>query len=371
MKNTFKHYYPLEEQSIKQLWDEALFVFDTNVLLNLYRYSNETSNKFLKTIIELKKRVWLPYQVGQEFHKNRLSVISDQKKNYEDFEKKINEIINEVENKNRNPFLSKELFKKLTSIKSDIKSEVDSKISNYEDMLSDDEILNNIHIAFNGKVGVDFKPEDIKTLFAEGEKRYKNKVPPGYCDTKKPENEKFGDLIIWKQILTQSKESKNDIIFVLDDRKEDWWLEHQGKTISARPELINEFNIETGRICHFYKPFQFLEYSNELLGKNIDEDIIAEVKNYKQNITTSKELFFTLSGDFNKFISFTEEISNSGYKFRYTANPKGHLFDITVTIPNIPDLSRRFLSKFISNLNLYDLELITINDNSNEIINEW
>ena len=80
MKDTFFEYNRLHEEEIKNLWDRAIFIFDTNVLLNLYRYSDDTSKKFLETIVKLETRVWIPYQVGLEFNKNRLKVISEQKK---------------------------------------------------------------------------------------------------------------------------------------------------------------------------------------------------------------------------------------------------------------------------------------------------
>jgi predicted nucleic acid-binding protein len=89
MKKAFLEYNPVSKEIIKELWDNAIFVFDSNVLLNLYRYSDKTSQKFLETIINLKNRIWVPFQVGLEFSKNRLSVICDQKKSYEDFEKKL------------------------------------------------------------------------------------------------------------------------------------------------------------------------------------------------------------------------------------------------------------------------------------------
>jgi hypothetical protein len=88
MKEKFKEYIPLTQQAIDELWKNVIFVFDTNILLNFYRYSNETSQKFIEIIERLDKRVWLPYQVGLEFNKNRLTVLSEQKNCYIAFEKK-------------------------------------------------------------------------------------------------------------------------------------------------------------------------------------------------------------------------------------------------------------------------------------------
>jgi hypothetical protein len=38
MKDIFRGYYKLDDDEFKQLWKKAVFIFDTNVLLNLYRY---------------------------------------------------------------------------------------------------------------------------------------------------------------------------------------------------------------------------------------------------------------------------------------------------------------------------------------------
>lgn len=364
MKNTFPEYNPLSKEKLQQLWDNAIFIFDTNVILNLYRYSDETSNEFLETIIKLKDRVWLPYQVGFEFNKNRLSVISDQKKQYEEFEKKINDIISEIENKNKNPFLSKPLFEKLISVKSDIKNEVDAKIKLYDSSLVSDKLLDSIHLAFDGKIGPIFKPEELKQIFSEGEKRYKEEIPPGYCDIKKPENKKYGDLIIWKQIMTKSKIDNIDIIFVLDDRKEDWWLEHQGKTISPRPELLKEFNIETKKSCHFYKPFQFLEYSNEYLGNAITVEVIEEVKNYAPEILQHQKFIqikISLEGALADLNILANDMKTTGYDlFIETNTSSNNNHNIYIILPNIPDLERRLNTKYISNLVHYNLNLLSV-----------
>ncbi len=116
MKNTFREYHPIDNKLLTEMWSNAVFVFDTNVLLNLYRYSKKTSDEVIQIILDLNDRVWLPFQVGLEFNKNRLTVISDQKKNYTDFEKKIYELIEEIENRNRNPFFSQPLTDKIIKI---------------------------------------------------------------------------------------------------------------------------------------------------------------------------------------------------------------------------------------------------------------
>ena len=365
MKDSFLEFHPLEDIDINSLWKDAIFIFDTNVLLNLYRYSDNTSEKFIQVISDLKERVWIPYQVGLEFYKNRLSVISDQKKNYSDFEKKVSELIAEVESQNRNPFFSDDLCNKLQQIKKDITKESQDKVAKYENRLKSDQILDNLNGIFNGKIGKELKVEDLKKIYSEGDQRFKDKIPPGYQDIKKDGPAKYGDLVVWKEILTKSKDEKLDIIFVLDDRKEDWWLEHQGKTICPRPELLKEFRNVTNQKCHFYKPFQFLEYSVGHLGSDIKQEILDEVKNYIVDIKDESSLSVEIivEGNVVNYDLFTDDLEAAGYRLLFETGDgfEGDgQFTCIVVLPKIPDLLRRLQNKYIGNLKKYNLTLVSL-----------
>ncbi len=96
MKKTFPGYYRPNEDEFKQLWKDCLFVFDTNVLRNLYRYSSETTNEFLELLDQISDRIWLPHQAGYEYQKGRLSEIANQEKSYDDLIKVIDKIQNDL-----------------------------------------------------------------------------------------------------------------------------------------------------------------------------------------------------------------------------------------------------------------------------------
>ena len=363
MKETFSEYQPYEKEKIIGLWSKAHFVFDTNVILNLYRYSSNTSEMFINIISDLTDRIWLPYQVGLEFNKNRLGVISDQKKKYLAFNKDIENLIKEVENKNKNPFFSQPLTEKIISIRIEIYEEVQRITEKYDKFFTTDPLLEKINSIFENKVGEEYSEEKMLEINKDGEKRYKNKIPPGYCDDNKPQNEKFGDLILWNQIIDRAVSTKNDVIFILDDRKEDWWLESQGKTISPRPELLKEFKTKTSRHIHFYKPDQFLEHSNTYLKKTVQRQTIEEVKNYIDDEPPNNfflKIEFVLQGtliDFNKLYS---EMKSAGYNVSSETDETTKLHHLNVILPNIPDLERRLHSRYISDLDSYSLTLVGI-----------
>ena len=92
-------------------------------------------------------------------------------------------------------------------------------------LLTEDEILNHVVEMFEGRVGTPYSKEQLEKIIEEGKERYKGKIPPGFKDSDKHGDtevfaeicQKFGDLIIWKQVIEKSKESKKGIIFVTDD----------------------------------------------------------------------------------------------------------------------------------------------------------
>ncbi|WP_459918879.1 PIN domain-containing protein [Desulfocicer niacini] len=362
MKKNFFEYNPLGLDDISTLWNQAIFVFDTNVLLNLYRYSRETSNKFVQIISDLSDRIWIPYQVGFEFNENRLVAITDQIDSYSTFEKKLNELSSEIENKNRNPFFTSDLTDKFISLKSEFTTEIESKSEEYRQSLLHDKLLETINEIFNGKVGSYYEVSELSKIYEEGEKRYKKKIPPGYCDAHKPDQQKYGDFIIWKQILEKSKSSDVDIIFVLDDNKKDWWLTHKGKTISPRPELLKEFRQATSRNIHFYKPFQFLQYSNDFLNSSVNLETIEEVKSYKKSIiqsTNATQIKFILKGTVGNIQLLLDDLKSSGYSC-YNKETGDEHHCIFVYLSNIPDLERRLKEKYIKRLTDYSLVLLDI-----------
>jgi PIN like domain len=82
MRNQFPGYYKPSEEEFKKLWGECIFSFDTNVLLNIYRYSPKSRERLFEVWRKLNKDIWLPHQVALEYLQERLNVISHQSKPY-------------------------------------------------------------------------------------------------------------------------------------------------------------------------------------------------------------------------------------------------------------------------------------------------
>ena len=89
---------------------------------------------------------------------------------------------------------------------------------------------------FDDKVGSPYASDRLANIYNDGEKRYQANIPPGFMDAKgKKDNSKYGDLVLWFQIMDKAKEKKSPVVFICDDAKEDWWWVFSGKTIGPRP----------------------------------------------------------------------------------------------------------------------------------------
>lgn len=305
MKNLFKSFYKLSEEEYEILWQNAIFIFDTNILLNLYRYQSSTRDELLKVIEQLKDRIWIPNHVALEFQRNRLFVISEQHKRYKEVQNIVSKSLvgmkdelNGLQLKKRHSHINPDkLVEAMQKIKNEYFEELNKLKEQSISLSTEDKILERLDDIFLNKVGKAFeKQEEINSLFKEGEERFKKQIPPGYKDSKKDDKKpddftfdglsykrKFGDLIIWKQIIKNAQEKKlKDIIFVTDDGKSDWWLKIESnglKTIGVRPELINEItNSSNVERFHVYNTESFLSFANEQLNAKVAKEAIEEVR---------------------------------------------------------------------------------------------
>jgi len=284
-----------------KLLDECVFIIDTNVLLNLYRYPKTAREDLLRILNRLSElnRLWLPHQAALEFQRNRITVIAEQKKRFS----QVKGVIAEIQSDLNKKLDALQLRKRHSTIDPDtLTKDVDKAFSQYMEKLEklekeqidvsdDDKILKEIDVFLADKIGNPFSQEELDRIFSEGEKRFKNKQPPGFGDEKDKKGtfifegnliikREFGDLIIWKQIIKYAIENNiENLVFITDDIKEDWWLEVSGKTIGPRTELTSELYANTPvKHFHMYKSEQFLKFASRQLGIEVDNNSVEQVK---------------------------------------------------------------------------------------------
>ena len=287
MRASFIEYYLLSEKEIAQLWKEGLIVFDTNVLLSLYRISKEARDEILAVMKGYDSRLWLPHQVGYEYHENRLEQANNPIEALSGLEKEIEDFTRRIRTKySNNPFVD---IKKLDSTLKGFTNRACKLIHNWSDNcpkpVYHDSILEKLTLLYEGKIGSEYSQDKLNEIYTIGKERYCGKEPPGYKDVNKSggDRHRYGDLIIWFQIMEYAQQEGRDVIFVTDDCKEDWWALYKDDKIGPRRELIREFRRFTGNhSIWFYTTDRFLEKARKDSGISVKSRTIDELKQPSQ-----------------------------------------------------------------------------------------
>jgi hypothetical protein len=326
----------MSETDELSLWTECVFIFDSSALLNFYEYSPPTQNNIIEIIFKkLHGRLWIPFHVRDEYLKNRRTTLKKPASQYRDLLdinfKQLKNLFVEIKNKTKtdkkHPFIDQSIFSELESaletFEKSFKKNVQEKVDGINDYEKNDLILEAFQKTF--KVGEDYDYQRVSEIVAEGEFRYKHKIPPGYLDkdTKgKIGFQVYGDLIIWKQIIDFSRESRKPVILVNDDKKEDWWIKSGKEILAPRDELIKEIKDVSGVDFWMYTFSEFLEKANKILKARLDTATINDVKDAL--INTLKE------PDWEGLLKRKDFIHLNGYQYAPCSHPDlKHIVTIT------------------------------------------
>ena len=290
MKNLFPGHFKESDESLREVWETSLFVFDANILLNLYRYSDATRNEFLRILTKLKDRTWLPHRAAEEYLNNRLTVIDQQETSYDETVKLIEKLQLDLDNARQHPFVGKEVMEKANVVFVELCDELKRNKSIHTNRISSDDIKDSIAKIFGNSVGLPYDKNQLEVLISDGEERYKQRIPPGFKDGAKAGDSevfsekcrKYGDLIVWSQAIDKAIEMNKGVVLVTDDKKEDWWEKFKGKTVGPRPELVKEFKDRANQTFHMYQADRFLELAREILGERVSEEIVEEIREVRR-----------------------------------------------------------------------------------------
>lgn len=285
MKKAFPGHFANDPEDLKRLWEDSLISVDANVLLSLYRYSESTRNQFLEVFKTLNGRLWIPHQVAKEYLKNRLKVISDQAKSYDDAIQGLEALRKNFENPKQHPFVGAEALGEFVKSFDLIIDELKNNKSRHDSKINEDDIKAAISDIFDGKVGEGYADQRLEQIIKEGEVRYENKIPPGFKDINKAGGKSleerlapYGDYIGWLQLMEKAAAERRNVIYVTGDNKEDWWLKLSGKTLGPLPELIEEFMRVTSQRFYMYPPERFLQLAGEHFKQEVSLQAVEEIR---------------------------------------------------------------------------------------------
>lgn len=325
---------------------EHIIVLDTTVLLELYRQPANISLDVISALKRILTNIYIPRQVYEEYLKNYHKICGDEKKKYKKVTKELSDSLKKLQNdiakkvgeyrKHNYTDISKlqnnlnEKIKDTQNIITEFEKSHHAEIQLNINFLQNDKVKEFVDLLLNqGSIGQKI-PFSIKILLLqEGQVRYDNLIPPGFHDSAKNGEAKYGDLFVWKDIITIAKEKNTNIIFVCNDTKEDWWEKNKDTPIDLRQELNEEFKETNPSLSiHFLTLDKFFSYlAEELkLGKsksalqlsalddtremlaNYEDKISQSIKDYLMTINIDEELDedFLETGDENIYWSITD-----------------------------------------------------------------
>lgn len=294
MRKRFPEYF--YDPDIKKMWKTAIFVPDTNVLLDIFRFPPTSSEGLLKILKHLKDqdRLWIPYQFAHEYlkelprikydiqedGKQRMKILNQWSKNVVD---KLNEF---------DDLTDYELGGKITKIEcifKAIRGGLQEHREKHRKRLDTEDLKGEIAKLFADRIGDPYSDQELVKIYEKGEWRYKMRRPPGFKDENKPVSQRYGDLVGWLQIIefAGDQDTKQPIIMITRDSSGDDWFykpEVHKDEVAPRPELVKEMRNKAGVDFYLYQTGEFMELANEYLKDDlVSETAIEEAKARKHD----------------------------------------------------------------------------------------
>ena len=99
MEKLYKIHRNANQIDFQKIWKDGIFIFDSNVLLDLYRLPESAKNDLISVFKNEKfnKRIWIGFQVIMEFLNNRLTVIGEQKNMFSKIQVLTEKLVNEID----------------------------------------------------------------------------------------------------------------------------------------------------------------------------------------------------------------------------------------------------------------------------------
>jgi predicted nucleic acid-binding protein len=292
MKEQFPWFFPPSED---EFWKEGIFVFDTNALLDLYRYPKENREEFLAVLEKIKSRLWIPSQVAREFLSRRQKSIQEQHHFPKTIVEKLTSALKDFKAKYpAEDWHTANIVKITDEYLAKLPEALKKELGELDFSVGKDTVLNRLQAITKDRVGKEFDPTELNDKLKTAKDRMASRVPPGFRDfpekikgyesSKEPNpNNAYGDLLIWLQVIdhcaTITPENKRCMIFVTRDQKEDW-IQKGERDIDSGPrhELLEELYKKAKGYLRIYKTSEFLQHAKEKLKATVQDRTIEEAK---------------------------------------------------------------------------------------------
>lgn len=329
-KHFSEHFRPTEDQT-KALWAEAVFIFDTNVLLNLYRLSNNTSKQIRQILKSLTGRLFLPHQVAIEFFDNREEVIAEQVNGFERARQALNKIPSAFrQDFTRHPCIPiDDIVKSITDcVRAQSELVTSSQKTHQVNFLQhDDPILSELESLFSLCSEPPYPPPENDALNKQVDERINSNAPP--CNTTTGTKASIpaqnhphrGDGRVWFQVIKFARDNPDKaIIFVTGDQKPNWWrtakIGTDNQAIGPHFLLIKEVESVSKKKFLMYTQEQFLQLTVKYLKAQDQSRAIQEVKLLRESMVAEA------LADLQKQLKATFEVFNTPKEINRTSDRK-------------------------------------------------
>jgi len=294
----FPGHYALDEGQRRAAFQRGLVSLDANALLDLYRFTPRGREDFFDVLTTMKSRLFLTHQTAREFYRNRLQVVKERIADTADEGQRISEDLKQVSGKlkgysrryqwdhARRDALVLAVDKLAKEIESSLIEASAYDLDPDDVRLGSDIVLRRFDELFEGRIGRPLTATDHKAALAEAERRIAGRIPPGYADAKKGEEEdrRAGDYLLWLQLIGEAKKHDSPVLLISNEEKEDWVAKFHGEIIGPRPELVLEFQQETGVYFHKVTVAGLLANASKYLGRAVSADTVAEAQEFSPGV---------------------------------------------------------------------------------------
>ena len=264
-----------------------MFVFDTNVLLNLYRMSDDVRSSIFEILKKLKGNLFLPHQVAHEFFKHRELEISAQINTFEKLRQFLRRVPSDFKGQfTRHPCIpiaefEEELQRCVDKLIARVTETQNSNQLNY--VIHPDPILTELDLIFADCTGDRPTPEEDGELTKQIETRFLANLSPCYFPSGRPaENSHVGDGRVWFQIVRYAALKQQPVIFVTGDMKPNWWrsakIGNDEKLVGPHFQLIRDIAAAANSSFLMYDQSEFLSRATTFLGVNSQQKAIEEIQ---------------------------------------------------------------------------------------------
>lgn len=290
----------------------GMIVLDTNVLLDLYRYTPSARDEVVEALKLVADRLWMPYQVGLELVRGRNKVIFDRTRllgtaaqqvregfdrawqniastlagvkqlladhaNDLPGQRELDELINQQSFQELTAPWKQELISRAEQIRNSHDVQLGSLVS------GSDRVLRQVAELYGDQIGEPPSNSDLQhRVESAAEFRYPNQIPPGFADHGKGTDlAAAGDFLLWEEVVQQATElpPPRRVLFVSGDAKEDWYEPSApGRRKQPWPHLFEEMRRRSQAELLVVRPQDFFKDVREYLNAAIAQSTVEEIE---------------------------------------------------------------------------------------------